>query len=100
MFIVGAYIISKYSNMSYEEFVTERIFKPLGMTDSMFSPAQAAKTGRFTENWTKFGRRIPTWFDEETAAFGAGAAGVITTAADLVRRALHTQGDTDMQLFP
>ncbi|EIN06834.1 beta-lactamase/transpeptidase-like protein [Punctularia strigosozonata HHB-11173 SS5] len=106
MYMVGSYIISKYSGMPYEQFVVERVFKPLNMSDSMFSQDQAAKTGRFSDSWNKYGRRIPRWFErKKIAELSAGAGGVITTAADLSRwlRMLMNEGvdpDTNVVVIP
>ncbi|KAH7890288.1 beta-lactamase/transpeptidase-like protein [Phlebopus sp. FC_14] len=83
MFIVGAHIIATYSGQPYTSFIEERVFSPLGMTESTFSPAKAESSGKYTQGWTKGGRRIPEWFSEETAYLKAGPGGVISNAIDM-----------------
>ncbi|KAG1877404.1 beta-lactamase/transpeptidase-like protein [Suillus subluteus] len=83
MFTTAAHIIEAYSAQTYTSFVEDRIFIPLGMTSSTFSPAKAGKTGRFTQGWTSSGRLIPECFTEEIVALMAGAGGVISSAVDM-----------------
>ena len=82
--MVGSHVIETYSGQSYTSFVEERIFAPLGMTSTTFSPAKAEASGNFTQGWTKQGRRLPEFFDEETAISMAGPGGVISNAVDMV----------------
>lgn len=84
MFIVVAHIISKYANQSYTSFVHERIFMPLDMSLTTFSPQTAIESGRFTQAWTKEGRLIPEWFTEESAFTLAGPGGIISNSIDMV----------------
>ncbi|KIJ11027.1 hypothetical protein PAXINDRAFT_177403 [Paxillus involutus ATCC 200175] len=83
MFMVGAHIITTYTDQPYTSFVEERIFSPLGMTSSTFSPNKAEASGKFTRGWAKDGRRIPEWFTEDTAFLKAGPGGIISTAIDM-----------------
>ncbi len=86
MYMVGAHIIAKLTNMPYPSFVESRIFSPLNMSSTTFSPSKAAKTGKLTQSWTWRGpRRIPFWFPDEVAELFAGAGGVISNAVDMVR---------------
>ncbi|EIN06837.1 beta-lactamase/transpeptidase-like protein [Punctularia strigosozonata HHB-11173 SS5] len=85
MYMTGTYIISKYSGMTYQDFVADRIFKPLGMKDTTYSPSRAESTGRFSHSWTRSGRRIPHFIDDQVAELCAGGGGVITTSADMAR---------------
>ena len=82
--MVGSHVIETYSGQSYTSFVEERIFAPLGMTSTTFSPAEAEASGKFTQGWTQQGRRLPECFDEETAISMAGPGGVISNAVDMV----------------
>jgi CubicO group peptidase (beta-lactamase class C family) len=84
MFMVAAHIIETYSGKTYTSFVEDRIFTPLGMSSSTFSPEKAGKTGKFTQGWTKNGRLIPEWFPEDMAILMAGPGGVISSAVDMV----------------
>lgn len=83
MFKVGAYIVSKYSNMSYTEFASSRIFAPLNMTTTTFWPDEAGS--RLTQRWTKFGRLLPFWFSNDMVELMAGPGGVISSAEDMVK---------------
>ncbi|EIN06835.1 beta-lactamase/transpeptidase-like protein [Punctularia strigosozonata HHB-11173 SS5] len=85
MYMTGTHIIKKYSGMSYEDFVTERIFKPLGMQDSTYSPKNAEATGKFSQSFETSGRRIPHAIDDQIAPISAGGGGCITNVADLSR---------------
>jgi len=93
MYMVGTYIVSLLSGMRYADFVTSRIFKPLGMTSSTYSIDAAIKTGRFTDTWTEFGRLIPHWMETEFEDLVAGPGGVISSVKDLVS---HTIGVHDI----
>lgn len=83
MFTTAAHIIETYSAQTYTSFVENRIFTPLGMSSSTFSPAKAGNTGRFTQGWTSTGRLLPECFTEEMVALMAGAGGVISSAVDM-----------------
>ena len=83
MYTATSRILSKYTG-SYTDFVTDRIFKPLGMDSTTFSPNEAAKSGQLTQTWTGHGRRIPYWISEDQKEFNAGAGGVISSVIDLV----------------
>ena len=85
MYIVAAHVIATYSGQSYTSFVEERIFTPLGMTSSTYSPTKAEASGKLTAGWTKEGRRVPARFTEDMAlAIIAGPGGVISNAVDMV----------------
>ncbi|KAF9232374.1 beta-lactamase/transpeptidase-like protein [Melanogaster broomeanus] len=83
MYVVGAHIIATYADKPYTSFVEERIFSPLGMSSSTFSPEKAESSGKFSQGWTKDGRRLPQWFSEDTAFLFAGPGGVISSAVDM-----------------
>ncbi|EJF60227.1 beta-lactamase/transpeptidase-like protein [Dichomitus squalens LYAD-421 SS1] len=84
-YVLGAYLVSHYANTSYSDFVERRLFKPLGMTTSTFSPSAANSSGLLTDTWAKFGRQIPFWFDDSVGELKAGAGGVISSAQDMVK---------------
>ncbi|KAH9889349.1 beta-lactamase/transpeptidase-like protein [Cubamyces lactineus] len=85
MFMLGAHIVAKYANMSYGSFVAERIFKPLNMTSTSFSPSEAAKTGRLTQTWTRGVRRVPFWMSDAEDDLFAGAGGAISNVEDMTK---------------
>lgn len=84
MYMVAAHVIETYSGQPYTTFVEERIFTPLGMTSSTFSPTKAEASGMFTQGWTKEGRRVPECFTEDMAFGMAGPGGIISNAVDMV----------------
>ena len=83
MFISGSYIISKYTG-SHIDFARERIFEPLGMSSTTFSPTSAAASGKLTQSWTAHDQQIPFWFTDDDKELNAGAGGIITSVIDLV----------------
>jgi CubicO group peptidase (beta-lactamase class C family) len=83
MYILATEIVTRLSGHSYVDFVTARIFEPLGMNHTTFHPDVAATSGRLAHIFTREGRRIPFWVTEDTMAINAGAGGVISTSADL-----------------
>ena len=85
MFMLGAHIVSQYTNGTYADFATERIFKPLGMSSTTFWPSEAQSSGKLTERWTKDGRLIPFWFNDEMTALKAGPGGIMSSAEDMVK---------------
>lgn len=84
MYTVADHVIATYAGQSYTSFVEDRIFAPLGMTSSTFSPTKAEASGKFTQGWTGQGRRLPEYFTEQTAFLAAGPGGVISNAVDMV----------------
>ncbi len=89
MFTTGAHIVKKYSpTRNYPDFVNDRIFAPLGMKSSTFSPGAAKDTGNLTQSWTAHSQRIPFWYTDSSVDMIAGAGGIITNVVDLVRRTL------------
>lgn len=90
MYMVGAHILATLTGATYTSFARSRIFDPLNMSSSTFSPAVASaavdQSGkpRLSETWTPFGRRIPFWYKEEDVQLNAGYAGVISSVEDLV----------------
>ncbi|KAI0645099.1 beta-lactamase/transpeptidase-like protein [Trametes meyenii] len=82
-FIVGAHILVNYANTSVDAFVPPRIFEPLNMTSSTYSPSEAAESGRLTQTWTRGVRRIPYWFSEEVHGLFVGAGGAISDIHDM-----------------
>ncbi|EPS99304.1 hypothetical protein FOMPIDRAFT_1164237 [Fomitopsis schrenkii] len=85
MFMLGAYLISKYADKPYTGFASERLFGPMNMSTTTFRPDTARKTGLLTQTWTKFGRRVPFGFPEDVVELVAGPGGIISSAADLTK---------------
>ncbi|KAH9922373.1 beta-lactamase/transpeptidase-like protein [Fomitopsis serialis] len=82
-YTIGAHLISTYSAMPYEDFVTERIFLPLGMTSSTYSRAEAMSTGRLSQSWTASGRRLPLWLGNNASKAWDGPAGIVSNVIDM-----------------
>lgn len=89
MFMVGAYLVSKYADKPYTEFASERLFEPMNMSTTTFSPNAAREMGLLTQTWTSFGRRIPSGFPDDAVELMAGPGGIISSATDLVCREVH-----------
>lgn len=76
--------------MSYPKYIQERIWGPLNMSSTTFSPTKALLSGKRTESWTSFGWLIPFWFSEVLLDLIAGAGGVISNVEDMVGISLLT----------
>ncbi|RPD53640.1 beta-lactamase/transpeptidase-like protein [Lentinus tigrinus ALCF2SS1-7] len=84
MYNLTEYIVSHYSDMSYPEFVTQRILVPLSMSSSTYFPSAAASTGLLAHTHTDTGRRIPPLVGEaEGERFATYASGLITSAKEM-----------------
>ena len=82
--MLGSYIVTKYSGMTYMEFVKQRVWQPLNMTSTTFYEREAIADGKLTQFWTSQGRRIPFWVPDELVPLSAGPGGVISNVIDLV----------------
>ncbi len=60
MFMLAGYLVERVSGVAYEQFITDRILKPLGMDHSTFSFTRAARSGDFAECfWRKGDALVP-----------------------------------------
>jgi CubicO group peptidase (beta-lactamase class C family) len=75
-------IIAEVSGVSYAEFIEERVFAPLGMTESLVYGGQALSRP-YAVNYTQALERIPLYVDVYP-----GADGNCASAHDLVRFAM------------
>ncbi|KAJ7292861.1 beta-lactamase/transpeptidase-like protein [Mycena rebaudengoi] len=97
MYITGAHVVTRYSGLSYRDFVEQRIMQPLGMSSSTLYPDRAFNSGNLTQAWASSGRRIPFYLPERSADMIAGAAGVMSTAEDMLKWVkLHLNGGVDV----
>jgi CubicO group peptidase (beta-lactamase class C family) len=76
MFSVAGEIVAKVQNKSYEEFISERIFKPLGMKSANLSVTEMQKTDDYSSGYTfidgeKEVRKIPIRDIRSVAPAGA-----------------------------
>ncbi len=104
---IQGYIVEKLSGQKFGEFLQERIFKPLKMTDTAFYvPAEKAsrlaavylgnpKTGKIEEAKELFGVRMPTYLEPPSMESGGG--GLVGTTGDYARFAqmLANKGELD-----
>jgi CubicO group peptidase (beta-lactamase class C family) len=97
-YMVAQHLVELFAGRALEDFVVERIFEPLNMTSSTFSLEYAAATGNLSESYSPFGRRIPHWLDREDMPVIAGAAGVLSSAVDLLRWGKALLGVTNSSL--
>ena len=84
MYMVGAHVITTLSGVPFTEFVQDRILKPLRMTHSTYSINEAIRSGKASETWTPFGRRIPSWMEGAKTELLAGPSGLISNVRELV----------------
>ncbi|MFW6300741.1 MAG: serine hydrolase domain-containing protein, partial [Oceanicaulis sp.] len=98
---VLGFIVAEASGMSLEAFMDERIFTPLGMTDTTFLPDEAQR-GRVATLYTHddMSALTPVSGGEDlalAAPFEAGGAGLFSTANDFLRfgRMLLNRGELD-----
>ena len=85
------YLLSKRAGMTYEELLTSRITKPLGMTDTVItiSPDRAK---RFATAHSSFGKECSSWEFADLP----GAGGIRSTTSDMMKfmkAQLNSPGD-------
>lgn len=83
MYILAAHLISRYSGMSYSEFVRTRIFEPLGMDSTTFDTHSDIEKN-MSQGWSDGGRRVPILLEGKAIELTAAPGGVMSSAADLV----------------
>ncbi|KAH9055951.1 beta-lactamase/transpeptidase-like protein [Lactarius vividus] len=83
MYMVGPHVIATLSGMQFTEFVKDRILRPLKMTQSTYSIEEAVQSGKASETWTAFGRRIPPWMEGRDMELLAGPGGLISNVKEL-----------------
>ena len=90
---IGAAIVEKVSGKRWEEFLKERVFDPLEMTNSTFWPSEEQLAGK-VEMYTVKGGQPATWLKQNPAmqrpygddrVFPSAGAGLWTTARDQLK---------------
>lgn len=82
-------LIEKVAKMPFDQFVTQEVFVPLGMGQSMYRPPVSLRR-RIVPSGMWRGKPVPGSVNDQNAvAFGgvAGHAGIFSTGADLARYA-------------
>ncbi|KAJ3005713.1 hypothetical protein NUW54_g4221 [Trametes sanguinea] len=88
MYILAAHIISQYAKMPYTTFATDRVFRPLEMSATTFSPTTAALTGNLSHAWSDAGRCLPYWLNTDVMdnmEMLAGPGRVASSARDMMK---------------
>ena len=97
MYEVLSHLPQVLLNQTYESYVHEHLFRPLNMTASTFSVAEAETSGNLADGFQhdmyditrgKNGTLTPTvpyFLRPSTERIWAGAGGVFSSARDLVR---------------
>ena len=88
-----AYLVEQISGMTFNDYLTQNVFQPLGMTDSISavnSGEIVGKLGISRGHVTLFGTAMP-WTELEQMFSGAGS--IFTTASDMGKwLSMHTNG--------
>ena len=89
MYAVAGLVIERVSGQSWEEFVGDRIFKPLGMTRSNFAVEQSQKSDDFATPHTEKNEQIEVIPFRELS--NIGPAGSINSTAENMARWVQLQ---------
>ncbi|MEU0649544.1 serine hydrolase domain-containing protein [Streptomyces umbrinus] len=85
-YILAGMIIQKVTGQSWEQQVTKRIIRPLGLRDTSAPTTDSRIPGRHLHGYSDFGKTGPTIDTTRFNPSAAGAAGaMIGTTADLTR---------------
>lgn len=97
MYIVAAEIVAQVSGMPLPDFVRQRIFEPLNMTDSVFTRADALRTVGNVAGAHVFVDEEPRAIDVYRSESPLGAAGIHSSVADMTKwlRFLLDEGQAD-----
>lgn len=92
MVALAGHLVEALTDISYEEFVRERIFKPLGMTRSNFEVDSLAGYGDFSKGYVFTGEN---YMEPPYLHLGAlnPAGGIVSTAVDMAQYMLFQLGD-------
>jgi CubicO group peptidase (beta-lactamase class C family) len=82
-YVILGRVVEKAGGEPLGEFMTRRILRPLGMAHSVFGPAVAGQD--FAQGYTRFALGPLTPAPTEARGWLEGAAGLSTTALDLVK---------------
>jgi hypothetical protein len=82
-YMLAQHLVERYSGQDLPSFAAERIFGPLNMSLTTYSSEAANNTGRLTQSFSSFSRRIPTWITATDIPLIAGAGSMLSTVDDL-----------------
>lgn len=84
-YVLLGLIVEKATGTSLAQQVRQRILKPLGMTNTFYAP-QERVTGGYSPNYINI-EGMPIQIDTQAnpTLLGAGASGMVSTAADMAR---------------
>jgi CubicO group peptidase (beta-lactamase class C family) len=82
MFITAGLIVSRVSGMSWDEFIRQRIFEPLGMTDSVTNPGYFGERTNIAAPHEDVGGELQTVIYRKDAHIGA-AGSICASVADI-----------------
>ncbi len=95
---IAGRVIEKVTGRSYEEVVTDRVLKPLGMTDTFFFPWEVATRHLATGHLVSDGTAAPAYFWPMSRAIGP-AGGLVSTVRDQLRYArFHLTGQSTAEV--
>jgi len=83
-YILLGYIIEKLSAQSYEQYITEHIFSPLGMTHSYYDAPEKIIPGRVT-GYVQTGENTAVNADYLNPSYAFAAGALVTTVEDLFK---------------
>jgi CubicO group peptidase (beta-lactamase class C family) len=81
-------VVEVASGLTYEQFLKQRLFEPLGMKDTGFYPNSDGAAARLVTLYTRQGGALVRNPNQETGisrVYFSGAGGVMTTAADYLQ---------------
>ncbi len=84
MFITAGLIIETVSGLSWDEFIRQRIFEPLGMTDSVTNPRFFGENKNIASPHEDIKGKLQTVFQREDAHIGA-AGSIHASVADIAQ---------------
>ncbi len=83
MYMIAAHVVSNLTG-SFEDFVSERILRPLRMDSTTYYVSKAEATGKLSEEWTSTGRRVPLSVSDDIAELVSGMGGLVSSVSDMV----------------
>jgi CubicO group peptidase (beta-lactamase class C family) len=82
-FIILGRIVERVSGQSFGDFLTDRILKPIGMTNTLYEPE--SNDGRLAAGYASFAVSPPEPVPPEAKGWLGGAGGIYSTPSDLAR---------------